>query len=524
MLPTSSPAVAHEPASFVDTLYRSPARVFFVLSTLLSLWYMFLPDIIPLHNGFAWEGEYYRRIAMSLEYNMFDIRINSYSIQRIFPFVILHWFFRGLGIPFTDANLILWMQVFNMLLGALNVYVWHRTARALGLSLAGEWIGFVALMVNFAFAKYDVYIPFTTDRLSATVGLLSLYFYVRRNSLALWLNALVSLSIWPTALAYNLLLLLIPYSEALPKTTNRGLSRAWAIAVALLFSGLFVGVLYVRKVPVPPRMTPDVHSLLPVGIVLTGLFLYYTQWTLARQVLPGWPELWALVRRTLRPRLEWLYVAVLLVAYVALTRVLGDPSRPYLPFKTFLINTTFAVLQRPLQFLVSHGVYYGLCTIVFCLFWRRVVAVQHRLGLGLALMFMIVMLQGINSETRQLGNVLPLLALVTALVAETFELRRAAVLGTAGLMFLISKAWLPFNWFDPTYGKPNDRFPSFSFVHDGFMLHWPFQVYFMNQGPWISNEYLIGQGLVLILVAWLVYRLFQLRRPAGPGAEAGASE
>lgn len=499
-----------------NQLYKNPLWVFLSLSVALSVWYIVLPDIVPLHNGFAWEGEYYRRIAISLKYNLFEIRINSYSIQRIFPFVILHIFFRALNIPFTDNNLIIWMQIFNLLIGILNTYVWHRIARSMGMTLAAEWIGFIALIANFAFAKYDLYIPFTTDRLSTTVGLLSLYFYVRCNSLALWLNALISLSVWPTALAYNLLLLLVPFREPLPKTNNAQISQLWAVTITLIVSGLFVGVLYIRNVPVPPRMAPDIHALLPIGIALTGLFVYYTQLTLARQVLPGWVELWAIVRRLLRPRVEWLYAVGLLVFYVLLTQVLGDPRHPYLPFKTFLINTTFAVLQRPLQFLVAHGVYYGLCTIVFCLFWNKVVLVQQRLGLGLALMFMIVMIQGINSETRQLGNVLPLLALVTALVAETFELRRIAVLSTAGLMLLVSKFWLPFNWFDPTYRQPDDRFPSFSFVHTGIMLEWPFQVYFMNHGPWISNKYLIAQGVMLVIVAGLIYRLFQMRQSVKP--------
>ena len=483
-----------------------------MLAAVLSLWYIFFPDIIPLHNGFAWEGDtYYKPVAKDFLHQVLIVKVNSYTAQRILPFVLLNWFFQAFGISFEDHNLILWMQLFNLLLGSVIVVVWHKLATAMRFSLAAEWVGYLALLANFAFAKYDLYIPFTTDRLSTTVGLLSLYFYIRGQKLALWLNALLSLGIWPTALAYNILLLLIPHKEALPRTTNPLLSRLWAVGITLLFTGLFVGVLYIQHVPVPPRLTPEVRPLLPVGIALTALFLYYTQFTLARRLSPGWLELWALVKRLLEPRIEWLYMLILLVGYVALTRGLGDPSRPYLPFKTFLINTTFAVLQRPLQFLVAHGIYYGLPVLVIGLFWPQVLAALDRLGLGLGLMLMVVMLQAINSETRQLANVLPLLALVTAIVADSLPLRRATIGWLAVLLLIISKFWLPFNRFDPTYGQPNDRFPSFSFVHTGVMLHWPFQVYFMNQGPWISTEYLVGQGLILLVVAIVIYKLFRPR-------------
>ncbi|MBF9143447.1 hypothetical protein [Hymenobacter properus] len=518
MLPNHTVAPP-ENESLVDKIYRSPMWVFLLFSTVLSVWYFIFPDIIPLHHGFAWEGDtYYKPVATGFPHQLFDVGINSYTIQRILPFALLYGFFKTFNIPFLDQNLILWMQGFNLLLGAIIVYAWHRIAVQMRFSLAAEWVGYLALMVNFAFAKYDLYIPFTTDRLSTTVGLISLLLYLRGKTLGLWLNALISLAIWPTALFYNALLLFIPREEPLPRTQNPLLSQLWAVGIAGAFSLLFIGVLYVRHVPVPPRMTPDVHPLLPVSIALTALYLYYTQLTLARRVLPGWADMWGLIKRLLRPRIEWLYVLGLFAAYVALTRGLGDPSRPYLPFKTFLINTTFAVLQRPLQFLVAHGVYYGLSLLLMILFWPRVLAALQRLGLGLGLMLMVVMVQSINSETRQLANVLPLLALVTAVVADALPLRRAAIVWTAALLLLVSKLWLPFNWFDPTFGQSNDRFPSFSFVHTGIMLHWPFQVYFMNQGPWISNEYLLGQAVALVIVGFVVYRLFGAHRSGSESA------
>ncbi|GAB3832087.1 hypothetical protein [Hymenobacter jeollabukensis] len=509
--------------SYFTLVYQNPLWVFLGLSVTLSIWYILFPDVVPLHNGFAWEGDtYYKPVAINLPHELLETHINSYTIQRIFPFVLLHGFFRLFDIPFRDEYLILWMQIFNLGVGVLMIVLWHKTAKLLNLSLEAAWVGFLAFFVNFSFLKYDLYIPFTTDRLAAAAGLMSLYFYLRRSTLGLWLTALVSLNIWPTALAYNLLLLLIPADEPLPKTSNRPLSLLWAAGVSLLIMLLFVGVLYVRDVPLPPRMAPEVRPLLPLGIVLTGIYVFYTQWTLGRRLIPGWAELGNLLLRTLRPSIKWLYILALLAAYIELTRVIGDPSRSYLPFKTFLINTTYAVLQRPLQFVVAHGVYYGLAALIPMLFWRRLLAVLDRLGLGLGLMLMVVMLQAINSETRQLANVLPLLALIAALVADTFSLNRAAVWTVAVLLVLISKAWLPFNWFDPTFGQPADRFPSFSFVHNGIMLEWPFQVYFMNQGPWISNFYLLLQGGILAVVGFVVYKAFTRSR-LGDNAAAGRS-
>ncbi|WP_044001119.1 hypothetical protein [Hymenobacter swuensis] len=501
-------------------LYRNPAWVFTALLLLVSGWFMIFPDIIPVNHGFGFEGAYfYKAVATDFYQTVFVRGVNSYSIQRILPFGLLHYTFRLLGLPFTDAAMLRYFELYNVVVAGLLVYYWHRISHLLHLNRAATWSGYLGLLLNFATLKYDTYVPFTYDRTALLVGLMSVYYHLARQPVRLLLTALVSLLVWPTAVYYNVCLLLLPpFLQANPQG-NRPLSLLWAAASSLSLAGLCIGTVYVKHISLGMLVAPTEEALVPLSIALITAYCAFTQYTLARALLGSPQELWRIAEQVLWQSKTWGLVAVLVAAYLGLTRGLGTQGNEHLNGATFLVNVVYGAISRPLQAVVAHSNYYGLPVVLAMLHWRRVCNALRELGLGIGGLFVLLLLLSVNCETRQLANLLPVLVVVVAVVVQQLKPRPWAVAITAGLCLVQSKVWLRINDFDPTFGQPNDQFPLGDSAGNEYVWNSPFQAYWMNVGPWTSNQYLLWQTLILLLLLGLVRWLYGPARWSMPAAE-----
>lgn len=498
-------------------LYRNPAWVFMGFLLLVSGWYMVFPDIIPVNQGFGFEGAFfYKAVAKDFYQAIFVEGLNSYSIQRILPFGLLHYVFRLLGLPFTDAAMLRYFEVYNVVVAGLAVYYWHRTARLLQLNLAAAWSGYIGLLLNFATLRYDTYVPFTYDRTALLVGMMSVYYHLARQPIRLLLTALASLMVWPTALFCNACLLLLPPFLQLNQRGNQPLSWLWAAGSSLALAGLCIGTVYVKGITVGTLVAPAEEALIPLSIILITAYCAFTQYTLARALLGNAQELWRVVRQLLWQPAVWARVALLLAAYLGLTRGLGTQGHEHLNAATFLVNVVYGAISRPLQSVVAHSNYYGLPVVLALLYWRPLCAAVRGLGLGIGALFVLLLLLSVNCETRQLANLLPVLVVVVAVVVHQLNPRPWAVAATAGLCLAQSKFWLRLNAFDPTFGQLHDQFPLGTGPGSEYVWNSPFQAYWMNIGPWTSNQFLLVQAVVLLGMLGLVRWLYGPARPPQP--------
>ena len=132
---------------------------------------------------------------------------------------------------------------------------------------------------------------------------------------------------------------------------------------------------------------------------------------------------------------------------------------------------------------------------------------------------MLLLLLSVNCETRQLANLLPVLVVVVAVVVQQLKPRPWAVAASVGLCLVQSKVWLRINNFDPTFGQPNDQFPLGNGAGSEYVWNSPFQAYWMNIGPWTSNQYLLWQTLVLLILLGLVRWLYGPARSSTAATE-----
>ena len=499
--------------SLVRYLYYRPVFFFAGLLTLVSGWYIWQPDSIPVNDGFGFEGAYfYRAVAKDFYQTVFVTGVNAYSIQRILPFGLLHAFFRLTGLPFTDAVMLRYCEWYNWLLGLLIIYYWHRVARLLHLNQAAVWSGYLGLLVNFATLKYDTYVPFTYDRTALLVGLMSLYYHLARQAGRVLCTALLSLLVWPTALYCNIVLLLLPPYLQLSRTGNKPVSMLWAAGSSLAFATLCIVTLYIKHIEVGLSVAPTEHSVLPLSIGLITLYVAFTQYGLARVLLASPANLLKLIRVVVGKPKCWAAVMVLLTAYLGLTQVLGRPETVHLNTATFLVNLVYGAVTRPLQNIVAHSNYYGLSVVLALLCWRRLLLAVRRLGLAVGGLMVLLLLLSVNCETRQLANLLPILVVVVAMVVHELNPRPWAVM-LSGLLFLIhSKVWLRINAFDATLGHRQDQFPLGNSPGSEYTWNSPFQAYWMNIGPWTSNQFLAIEAGVLLVLLVVVFRLYSTNK------------
>ena len=169
-----------------------------------------------------------------------------------------------------------------------------------------------------------------------------------------------------------------------------------------------------------------------------------------------------------------------------------------MPSAMVLKLTAWTSVVMPLQFLLAHIVYFGPVSILLLVSWRSVATLMAQGRGGLLLGLGLTALLSLNSESRYLANLWPM---VVPFVAKHFDgrisRRQLMVLLASGLLF--SKVWL-------LIGAPASAIPDF-----------PAQRYFMSQGPWMSPlSYLIQSAAVLLLVfvLWVAGLLSERPAPA----------
>ena len=143
--------------------------------------------------------------------------------------------------------------------------------------------------------------------------------------------------------------------------------------------------------------------------------------------------------------------------------------------------------------------------------WPAVARRLRRLGTGLSAAAALALLLGVNSESRQAVNFLPLLVLPTVLVMDELPRNRALLPAMTAFAVLLSKCWFPVNYAVAELGKAGESFPT----GVGSYLDFPAQAYFMNFGPWMSNGLLaLHTAVVVAMGLWLRFRCLRAA-PAG---------
>ena len=460
---------------------RNCAALLVLLYGLVAIW---RGERIPVNDGFGWDGVVYGEITKDFSGQVFGGKLNGYYLQRIFPCAVVHYGLRLMGLSTTDGpNVLRGFQVYNALLLVLGVYVWWAVAAKLRLSARATWLGFVALYVNFAALKMPFYYAVLSDTTAFVGGLIVLYCFLADKPFLLFLTGLLGAFSWPIFLHVTLLLMLFPCQAAMPSGPSLRLP-AWLYAIPgvlvclLTFHGYFID-----GKPLPSYAEPIWPATAPLALALVVLYLVLSVRELTNR---------GLLDRLVRPfrevtRRSAILTAALFMTYAIAFALLRSSGQACLGTRAFIEGACLSSIAKPGIFLVSHAVYFGPIVFLTILAWPRVCSAIRGHGLGFTAALFLGLVLSITSESRHLLCFFPLFVAVTMQAIDTgpFNWRHdGAFIATS---VLASKCWLTLN-----QGPFSGRYSDF-----------PFQYYFMNQGPLMSDWCYAVQATVALALFFL---------------------
>ena len=375
---------------------------------------------IPLGDGLGYDGSEYGRWAMHWD-AVVDGRIpvSAYRIFRMLPSFLAHGVLRLAGAPLTPGNVILFFEIYNLLLLCLAALAWGGIADALSLGGQGKFLGFIGLFCNHAVLKFDLYYPVLTDVSGYACAVFLLWAFVRAR---IWLTALVTVAgmfCWPPLLVYGAVVLLFPRRDQLPQAPSRP-AGIWA---GILAAGGY-GILAAHPLT---GLTPHYPLAAAVVMLYLGLSAY---------LLFASPyRVWAMLRRATTPGRLIVFAgaaALAVLAWLTLGRVVAHPGdggffnlSPWRMALAYLRTTCVPLSVRfPGEFLVAHVLYFGPLLLLTGLFPARTAAAAGRLGLGFFLLIVVAVGHAIMPLSRQWLAGYPVLALATVWALRDVPLSR----------------------------------------------------------------------------------------------------
>lgn len=469
-------------------------RLMVALIQALGLVNLLVAEKIPVNGGFGWDGVVYGRWAKDFYNQVFLSEVTQYELQRVLPAALVHFSLRLIGAPLEDRNIILGFGVLNLFLLVIAVSVWGRIADALELSDKGKWLGFVGLVLNFAILKMTFYHPVLTDTSAFALGMLLLYFFLKDNSPGLWIVSLLGAFTWPTIMYFGLVLLVFPRKRDKAPDVPPALKILPALAAALI---TVAGIIYfhfiknLRPSVLESKAMP-IESVVPLSVAGVALYLFFAVKPLAD--FGGLYDIGYIIR-SLRFRNLVLAITVYLATQlVVITLSSEEPG----PTRLFFVTTLLESVTKPLIFMVAHPIYYGPLLILTFLLWKPICRHIHQYGIGLIIVMIVGVVLSINPESRRHIPLLPFFVAFTVKDAEALRWNATRSWLLVGLSLFFSKIWLPINR-RPLEGNP---------------LDFPWQRYFMNHGPWMSNQmYLIQGGIVLLTTLMFYFLLLRKLTP-----------
>ncbi len=497
--PTSASTQKKRPAKGSSRTFPRIPYYLVIMPLIIMIWgfiYMRTGEIIGVDGGCGWDGSAYADIVFKFDQYMADASLDSYRIQRIVPSAIVHYILKSQNILPYRENTVYYFYVYNLWILTACGLLWALIARRLRLSVMLRWLGFVGLFVNFAVMKYSFYYPPLTDQTAVFLCLCAIYCYLLDSSVAhaaQLLVAAVGFFTWPTAFYVSMVLFLFPRkqptTDLLATETNKTLGFVLT-AVITLFAAVAMWYLsFVKQLQFPGTdalFQPTIY----LGATLVLAYIAASMLPFART----FPYVQILRFFTTRQfALRFVCGAVVAIALWFFKQSLCNPAAP-LPMTTelFFGGSFSAAIGKPLLPLVANVVYFGPILLVAALLYKDTVRGAAELGVGFMLIVAgTVLLSSIMTESRQLINLYPFVVIACIKGLERVRVNTLTVWIIATLSLVSTKIWMPLN------------FPGMQeYVYGGgSRFTFPLQKYFMNQGPYMSLESYIYQGIAVALAA-----------------------
>ena len=516
---------------------QSSHRLMLLIILALGLLNFFWGEKVPAGGGFGWDGVQYAKMVRNLDTMISDGQLSSYYTQRILPSAIVRGMLLFSGVSINDANIIRSFELYNLTLLVVACWAWKRIANKFLLSIAGRWIGFSAIFINFQASKQAFYYPVLTDVTALLVAMLLLLFYSEKKPIALFLVTIIGAFCWPVVSLCGAFLLIFLRSE-LPQNVIRpasstfyiksvGLPYFMKMGGVLILSLAVLGYLALKQfTPVSEHACvgfndqlqtfvnatpPSISAFLERMLISERTCSLEKVVTKTQQFLTALPSLFGLLvglailvgspsffkaivsnLRTARFSLLALAVAAILLPAFIVNIV----SNPNIANPSSLLLLIWLILfPQEGKFLlpvVSLVVFWGPVVLLLVLYWKEFCVQARKLGPGVVAVIGTTLILGVVGEPRFMTIAWPFLVLGLVLVLDASKTKASFKYLFIFLTVIYAQFWMKINvapWLSPD-GEGLQDFPK--------------QLYFMHYGLWMSWLTYLVQLPIIIISAFLL--------------------
>lgn len=460
-----------------------------------GLFYYFFLEKIPIFNGYGWDGRVYGNLAGNFSEIIRTTGISSYYSQRIFPSAIIFSFINIFHLSPTTDLIIRLFSFYNILLFVASSILWIKISSGVKLTLRTQWLGFILLFITFPVLKFYPYYPVLTDPTAYFLGFLTVYAAVRNRSLLMLLVICVSYFTWPQLAGMSIIFFLFPLHQQ--DSVNQGTvttGKYLGILAILIISILILWVIISSRLTENKSFAWYMNLILSFASVI--LFLSFTMIALIKKF-----SLHAFLNEIIAKKLL-IRFSILILLFVAMGFLKSSITNTSLygpDLKSFTIIFIRTSIQLPFKFIIAHVTFFGPSVLLCIIFYKEIYRKILCLGYGGIFASLLCLFFSIGSESRWLIGYYPFLILLLSLAVNTREMifSKMFIPGILVFSLLFSKIWFPMNLPETWNSQPD---------------YFPFQRYFMNQGPWMSHNMFILHSTGIILTFFIILWLLPEKR------------
>lgn len=510
---------------FQDTLWKdtkSSHKLMLIIVLALGVSNFFWGELVPAGGGFGWDGVFYAEMVRHLDLMIDGGQLSSYYAQRILPSSIVRGMLVLSNTAITDSNIIRGFELYNLTLMLGAVVIWKRLSEYFSLSIAGRWIGFSGIFINFQSSKQAFFYPVLTDVTALFVGMLLLLFYVEKKPIALFITTLIGAFCWPVVSLCGALLILFMRTKlgsgntasfpTFSKPSN--LPRHILISAIVVIALSIIGYIYLwQNGPLPelackmPRLVASEMSLSSFPCTFERIRIGLERFLTALPSLVGLAIALIMLVGTRAyfqrafKNLRNTPIAIFMLAFGAffipmgIVKLIANPDVANPSSLKLIIEYSLLPPQQEGKFLlpiVSLAVFWGPVVLLLLLHWKAYCVEARKLGLGVVAVIGVSLPFGLVGEPRFLTIAWPFLVLGIVLALENKSTKPSFKYVFALLTVLYAQFWIKLTitpWPEPDYAGLQD---------------FPKQLYFMHYGLWMSWLSYVAQSIALILsIVWL---------------------
>lgn len=483
----------HKPSD--TALHKTIGLILLICTISWFVFNYFYGEKTKVHNGLGWDGLKYAVWTTESTISILNHGLDLYFIQRLFPSTVIFYtttfFHHHLSSPtqIVDA-----FFIYDSILLALAAIALWRIAKHLKWNIKVFYLAFAGIFFNFSILKHWTYNPNITDLTAFSLGIFTIYFYLKKNLLGLFLVTIAASFTYPSMIYGAICLLLFkmntPNLETSQFTASTKINNFITLFLAtfLILSIIFLYNFDTTSLTAISHANKINHSLIIVSLISLFFYLYF----LFKPLIDFRYAINSIKKISWKGMILCLILLILMKTIIPL---FSDGNSGALTISSYFRQILLLSIANPLTSIVSNIMYFGPGVLIVILFWKEIAALAKKISPGLVLYLFLYVILAIGPESRQIINAWPVFFILTCQILNKKNISWRFCYPFIILCLLVSRFYLQLNgnW-------------------TGNLFQFPDQKYFMNFGPWMSDYmYLIFLGISALLALFIYFSLRKIK-------------